>query len=446
MRDVDDENRFASNALRDLLVGSFANYAFPIAALVTSPILARGLGPGGRGALTAVLAPLTVADAVAALGAPLAATFFIGNGRNLEQVRRYGVIIATGAGLVTVLALIGLSGLLLNNYPEMRILFCALAPSVLLGGYINLYRGIRAGSQNYGKLNANLWAGALSRLFVIVLLALLGFMTPTTVAVFSIATGLLAGLTLFKRRSRTTGEALEFRQFASYSIRSWFGILGGSITARIDQILLIALVSPVDLGNYAVAVTLAELPNSVSIVVQRLFLVRNVGDARGAALRGMRLTTAFNLAVAVSFIAIANPLVRLLFGPKYTSAAGLLSILVLGTAAWGLGQAASGLLFVAERPGVASLADVLAAAVMVATIYPAVLWEGSMGAAIVSSAAYFIGTVIKLVVLFRLIKFRWRDVLLANRSDALFIRNQARQILAHFKRKPPHQSVRKEAD
>ena len=429
---AETEGRRPRNALADLFLGSLANYAFPVVALVTSPILARVLGPAGRGELAALLTPLAFADAIASVGAPLAASYFISRGVDERAVRRAGVVVVTAAGAVTVLVLLATSGALLADYPELRLVLVLLAPSVLLGGYINLYRGIRTGQQAYGHLNANLWAGALSRLLAILVLAGIGAMTATSVAVASIVTGLLAGLALHRRRRGPAGEPLRLRPFASYAVRGWYGTLSSSITARLDQLLLITVVPAAALGNYAAAVTIAEAPGFVSAVVQRLLLVRSAGGSEAdlaGSLRGMRLAVGFNLAVLAGVLALADVVVAVLFGPEFTEAATLLRILVVGTAVWGVSQAATGLLLGAGRPGASSTADVVAGVVTVLGVYPAVLVAGTRGAAVLAVLAYVLSGLVKLVVLRRALGTSWSELLLTRPSDLAHLAGLLRRLV-----------------
>ena len=60
------------------------------------------LGPAGRGELAALLTPLAFADAIASVGAPLAASYFISRGVDERAVRRAGVVVVTAAGAVKV--------------------------------------------------------------------------------------------------------------------------------------------------------------------------------------------------------------------------------------------------------------------------------------------------------------------------------------------------------
>src|SRR5437868_3750154 len=54
-----------------------ASLAVPAAAVLTGPILARELGPGGRGELAALIAPLMFATLVANFGIPEALTYTV---------------------------------------------------------------------------------------------------------------------------------------------------------------------------------------------------------------------------------------------------------------------------------------------------------------------------------------------------------------------------------
>ncbi|NBP66433.1 MAG: hypothetical protein EBU66_17530, partial [Bacteroidetes bacterium] len=52
----------------------------PILNFVTAPILARILGPEGRGEFAAIMQPITVGTGIAVFGVPTTITYFIGRG------------------------------------------------------------------------------------------------------------------------------------------------------------------------------------------------------------------------------------------------------------------------------------------------------------------------------------------------------------------------------
>lgn len=380
-------------SLRDLAAGAAANAAYPLVSLVTGPILARGLGPEARGELAALLTPLTLADAFAAVGTPLAAAYYVRAGADLRKVRRIGLLIVGISGTVTAIALAILADYILASYADLVPLFRLLCIGVALGAVIEFYRGVRTGQAAYGRLNLNLWLGALGRLLGVIVLAYLGELTPGRVALLSIATGLLAALALVRWNSPSPApptRTVDMREMTIFSLRTWSGVLASSFAARLDQFLLIIIVSSEELGYYAVAVTAAQVPMAVFPVLQRQLLNRavTVSDPRELALSS-RLSVALALGLCIPVGLLMPVLIPLLFGEDFTESVPLAQILIIATALWGVGQALTGLLVGSGRPGRASWGDGLGVVTLLCLIFPMAHWAGTAGAAtalIVSNA------------------------------------------------------------
>jgi O-antigen/teichoic acid export membrane protein len=391
---------------RSFLLGGLASVAFPLSALVTSPLLARGLGPDGRGELAALLTPLTIAEAMAAVGTPLAAAYFVRSGADLRSVRRAGLWIVTVSGVGTALLLVAFAPALLGTYPHLVPTFRWLTLGVVVGAYIELYRGVRSGQEAYGRVNANYWLAALARLTGIVALALLGALTAPRVAVLSIAVGVVAGLTLIRRPGRPAGappdgaSTVSSRRMLRFSLHTWAGVVSGSVGARLDQFFLIGLVTPEVLGIYAVAVTAAQVPMAFFPAVQRLFLNRAAASDDAAALtKAARLSATVALLMLLALEPVLPWAVTTVFGDPFAEAAGLAQVLVVGAALWGIGQSLSGLLIGVGRPGHASAADAVGVVLLGLCLIPLQAWLGVTGAALAVVASSAVATLLKAVFL-----------------------------------------------
>jgi O-antigen/teichoic acid export membrane protein len=375
--------------------------AFPLSALITSPLLARGLGPDGRGELAALLTPLTVAEAMAAVGTPLAAAYFVRSGKDLRSVRSAGLWIVTLSGFGTGALLFAVAPVLLETYPHLVATFRWLTLGVVVGSYIEFYRGIRSGQEAYGRVNANYWLSALTRMAGVVLLALFGALSAQRVAVLSIAVGVVAGLTLVRRPRRTgprTDQAATISRgrMVRFSLRTWAGVLSGSLGARLDQFLLIGLVTPELLGIYAVAVTAAQVPMAFFPAVQRLFLNRAAASDETASLvKAGRLSATVALIVVVTMEPLLPWAVTTVFGRPFEQAAGLAQVLVIGAAFWGVGQSLGGLLIGIGRPGSASSADAVGVVLLGLTLVPLHAWLGISGAAVAVVVSSAVPTLLK---------------------------------------------------
>src|SRR3954471_471766 len=73
--------RATPSASRTLVWTTAANVALPVSAFITSPILARELGPHGRGEMAAVRPPSTLAVRVMTFGLPESRTYHVATRR-----------------------------------------------------------------------------------------------------------------------------------------------------------------------------------------------------------------------------------------------------------------------------------------------------------------------------------------------------------------------------
>ena len=67
--------------LRTAIYSSIGNLALPLSALVTGPLLARALGPDGRGVMAALMAPISLANLMFTLGLPDSLAYHVARGR-----------------------------------------------------------------------------------------------------------------------------------------------------------------------------------------------------------------------------------------------------------------------------------------------------------------------------------------------------------------------------
>jgi O-antigen/teichoic acid export membrane protein len=181
-----------------------------------------------------------------------------------------------------------------------------------------------------------------------------------------------------------------------FSLQTWAGVVTSSIGSRLDQVLLIGLVSPPTLGIYAVAVTTAQVPMALFPALQRILLNRAArGHDSVSLVRASQLSAAFAMLVCLALLPVLPWVVTTLFGSAFEQSANLARILLVGTTLWGIGQSLSGLLIGVGLPGRASLADAAGLVALGATIGPLVAWRGSFGAAIAVVIGSAMTTVLK---------------------------------------------------
>lgn len=367
------------------------NLAFNLLGLLTGPILARALGPAGRGTLAAILVPLFIASWVAALGLPaFARRSAARDGRPRTLVATLGVI-AVASGLIAFLAAPTIASTLAEGRDVVHDLL--LAGLALLPLFIgaNILVSVLAGLEQWRYFLAAQLLPPAATLIGLLLLWGTGQLTVTTAAITSLAGLLLvflpAALAL-RGRGAFRFELPLARRALAFGIRAWPGQMGSLANARLDQLLMIPLVDPADLGFYVVAWTVSSGPTVLGRAFAWAVVPRVArGDTR-IVLTGCRILLPAVL-ISTALIAAVTPVILpLLFGHDFEQAVGLAWILLCASVPLQGGILLGEALSASGRPGLYTTGQLIALAVTVPGLLVLLPVLGVYGAALVSVAAY----------------------------------------------------------
>lgn len=390
--------RFATAALTTLAT------RLGVAALSFAGVLivARALGPEGRGEVALLTTIAMVSSQLARLGVDEANANIAG----AEPERRRAL---ASNSLLLALALGGLCvGVLVPltlAFPRLAggletvplaIAFAAI-PMLLLQAFLTFL--IRA---EYGFTVTNVaWVlGPLGTVLVSALLWALGLLTVTAafaawVGAHAVATLLLAGYVAARLGGFGRPDARLASRTLGFGLKTHVGrvLLVGNY--RVDQWFVGAIAGPRELGLYSVAVAWAEVlfyVPTVFVLVQRPYLVRS--SASEAARRSSKVFRAGILATVPlvgALVLVATPLCSTIFGAEFSGAVDDLRVLALGAFGVVALQQLGNALTAQRMPGLASAAAGVAFAVTIALDVALIPPLGGLGAAIASSAAYSVG-------------------------------------------------------
>jgi O-antigen/teichoic acid export membrane protein len=321
-----------------------AKVAIVVLQVAGTVLIARKLGPTGRGAVAVALSAVLLLVQLGHLGLASANPFFGARERDrLASIVANSVLLAACLGGLLVLAGLGLRlvapsalrglswlevGLALAAVPAA--LLALLLQSILLGeGRMTSYNLIELG-QN-----------ALILVALAIGLLALGMSTTGAIAVYAGGYLLAAGAYLWalrehppRRRSLDLGLA---RRMLGYGLRVYLATLLGFLIIRLDLFLVNGLLGGRQAGLYAVAGSLADALLIFPMVVGLNLFPR---VARGSAIE----TTAavFRLVAGIYFVlvaasaALAGPVIGLLYGHAFHGAVSLYLVLSPGVLSMGL--------------------------------------------------------------------------------------------------------------
>jgi O-antigen/teichoic acid export membrane protein len=409
-----------------------ANGIFTALSFITSPLSAHALGPSGRGQLAAILVPFSWGALLANMGLPIFAA------RAAAQTSKVGDLIGTLGLTSLAFGLIGMvvgipaafllapHDLLVRDFILLGLLLMPLNLITALG------TGLANGLETWMRLNLmRVIPPVLTVIAYIVLISLHALtVRSAAIVVYCSSIAVIFPLIGIGRRQRPfTFDRLLMKRATSYGRRAWVGSLAASANARLDQLLMIPLVSSRQLGLYAVAVNVSGLTN---LILGALNTVIGPSIARGnwtLAGRAVRLTmmtvATFSLVAALA----VPPLFPIVFGPGFAAAIPMCLILLAaaipGSGAWVLGVALQN----AGHPGIPARGEI-GALVLTATGLALLLPPlAGVGAAIVSGVAYTTNLTIQLVLVRRRLGTPVRVFLLPNRGDIALVLEIVRRVV-----------------
>jgi O-antigen/teichoic acid export membrane protein len=414
----------AGSSLLLLVARVLGNSGFFVAILV----VARALGPSGRGTIAFLTVLALILAHVATVGVPSATQVFAAQ-RVDARPRLLGnllglVVLASGSASGVVVAL-------LLAFPDARPeslegpVLALLVPGTIGIGLVEASYYYLAGCGKFGRqaaITATVpWAYAAGLGLVA---ATSGLTVFRAALAWTLATLVWAAL-LVGAAAVATGLARPsislLAESARFGVRAWAGNLALFLTARLDQIVVGLIASEAVLGIYAIAVNVAEVALYVPAAAAMAFLPAIARTAAGgrteralAAFRQLVLVTA---GVVVLGALVGAPLLPLAFGEEFRASVAPFLWLLPGAVGYAGFQVFSSALLASDAPGRSSLSAVLALAVGLGLDFALIPRYGATGAAAAATASFFVGAVSAALTYRALSPFAWTE-LVPRRADA----------------------------
>jgi O-antigen/teichoic acid export membrane protein len=414
---------------RDTFTTFFASIGAFVLYLLGTIVIARTLGPEGKGLYSmALLVPSTI-SLVGSLGISLANTYFAGSRRyTAEQLASNSLVVGTVLGILLTLAFLAyyfaftpsfLSGI---NAPYV-VIVAALVPFSLLNlyfitlvlgqGRIPAYNGIVLGS-----------AGISLLVTATALVALRLGLTGVIVLVFlSEASKALITFFVLSRKAvvRWRLDRHVLTDSLRYGLRGHANSIVQLLNSRLDMFMVALFVGVSGVGFYSVAVSAVECINYFPIAVGTVVFARTPGMREDEANRSTPVVCRNTVLVAavcgVLLAAIAGTVVKALFGRGFVPAVTPLWLLIPGAVSLSVYRVLANDLAGRGRPGIAAACSASGLAVNIVLNLMLIPRLGISGAAVATSCAHTITSISILVIFVRLTHIRPVDVVLAKPED-----------------------------
>lgn len=308
--------------------------------MLTGVLTARYLGPSGRGEQTAMVIWSQFLAFCLTFGIPSALIYNVSK-QTKDAAKLYTAALLSGLATGALAMALGVFILpyWLHTHSDSVIRFSQwsmlLVPLMVLSQINNAMMQVRGEYKQYNRLR---FLVPLSTLVLLAGMIVTGTMNPYTSAVAYLAPSVpfYIGTTirLIRHYRVVLKDALQsFRRLFAYGIGSYGNDLMGNVSYYIDQIVIIGLLNPAELGLYTVAVSLSRIVNvfSTSIIVVLFPKASGLPEEEVVALtfRVFRISTSIAFAAAI-VIMIGAPLVfTMLYGAEFKEALGVFRLLLL---------------------------------------------------------------------------------------------------------------------
>lgn len=410
---------------RGIWYSLMGNAFAPLAALATAPMLAQALGVFGRGELAAATAPLLLATAIGAFGLPEAIIYV--SSRYVRKTRSAVVrasLLTAFLGIGSAVAVYLSAGVLSANNPNLEALIRLTALAVVPALMSAIPRALAAGFGNWKLLAIERALFGFLRLVVIGGLWMTQTLNPLSATIATLLLPLVSASallpsTLSAMRTIGKGEKAKLSTVLGYGFRVWLGALSGIILTRISQVVMVPLSNEHQLGLYAIAVTIGELPLVVSGAFRDVVFSADASSSDDARLQqAARMATMTTFMVSAALGSTVAAWLPLLFGTGFQDAVPLALTMLTATVVGATGSVAGAGLSARGRPGLRSWAMGVGAIVNLAILLATVPTLGAVGAvwaALVGNLVAGTGNIIFLKVRFGLgfwgfFGFRTEDV------------------------------------
>ena len=433
-----DSSASVATGTAHVLALSIAQY---LLGFVSSAIVTRALGPAGRGAYYLPILAATTAIAVGKLGVDQANVFLYGtSGISQQRLAAQNGAIALGCGLLLGAALPLLPSLAPDTFGATPIAWLVIAAvTIPLGLHAQLTGPLWA---LVGKVRRQYIAGVaagVAQVGIALALFVAGRLTVTAALVLSLTGSVVMWAVIAAPLVRERGAWIAWDMpLLKTTLRSalvlHLGMTLFFLHLRVDMFMVEAWLGAAPLGQYSIAVTLAETlmlaTDAVAVAVLPGQMTNTLAEAAARALRAARVNALLGTGLACAAAVVCGPAIRLVYGAAYDPAVWPMIVLLPGVVFMGMQRVCGAPALRAGQP--ARIAAIYGATLSLNIVLNAV-WIprfGITGASLASTVSYAVGSLLFLAWTARMAKLPLSQAVRFDAADRAAATNAARSMMA----------------
>jgi len=407
--------------------------------IVTNVILARSLGPDGRGVYAVAVMVSAILSLLGQLGIGPANVYhlskqLIGLDELIGHSASLALLLGT-LGFGFVLAYVGLTDAdsVLGIGSRYVLIASAALPFMLWTAFL---QSLLQGGQRFVHFNAVLLVQYASPTFLLVA-SLVLFADRTLGAVCAwtasaVVTAVFAALAVASPRHISLRlRSTTLRALLGFGIVSYLGNVTSFVNLRFDVLIVNYFAGTRQVGLYSVGTAMAEvvwfIANAAATVLAPRVSAADAEEADRVTERVARVVASLALVAALGLAVSAPLVVYVFFGPAFGESAWAVWLLLPGIIAFSVGRILSMYLLGRNRLRVDLFASAVGLVVTLVLDFALIPRFGFRGAAVASSIAYAAAMLVDLVWVVRHSTITPRRLLVAGPDDARLLWTRLRQ-------------------
>ncbi len=433
------------NGVRSFLLSSLSNFIRQILTIllgiITSVILARGLGVEGRGLYAIVILIPGLLTTFLSLGVGSAAVYFIARDEySIRDALNGNIILSMIISVVamiigTFIFVIGQRALLFEGASLNLLLFALLlVPATLFNTNINmLFQGVHDfNTYNRVTIVTSVISVLLNALFV--WFFALGVFGAVAVIVIANTVTIIIGIIGLRKYNatwrvwKTPIERIYFRDVLSYGLRAHLSLVIAFLNYRVDVLILGLITNNEEVGLYVIAVGIAERMWILSTTTAQVLFPR-IAQLKELSQQQNDLTTLVArhvlwLGIGMALIAfiLSDWVFVLLYGEEFSGAALAFKWLLPGVVLLGMSKILGNSIGARGKPQINSYQSIVAVIVNIICNIILIPVHGFVGAAMATTISYSVWTMIKIWYFSYTYGINWYDVILPKSTDIVLWR------------------------
>lgn len=424
---------FSANALQYLIIG------------VTGVILARGLGPDGRGVYGLINETALTMASFPGLALEFAGIHMIGR-RQAEVQTVFSNSFSWGLA-VSLICLLLIPVVLITNTSLLGMSPLALSIALMGAAFMTLGDGPREfllpmnRTVAYTSLSLVAPLVRLAGTIVVVVTIGLSVNSAGTVWLLSFGAMMLLTLSLLARNVRIL-PGIEWKSLkaqASFGARGHFGWILQALNHRADVFMLGAMVGSAGVGHYLVGVNLAELTWWIPLALgTALFPKASAMESKdnfAMSATACRRTLIVTLAAGLFLLAVARPAIPIVYGGEFGPSVKIFLILLPSGLFYTIHKVLGSSLSAHGMPQATLYAGMISLPFTIGLNLLLIPSWGITGAAVASDIAYAVNATVILTLFLRASGIGLRETLVFNASDLEAARwNLQTKVLSRLRR------------